>query len=189
MSRVLPILFNTEMIRAIRNDRKTETRRVIKGYIPSDARWGYTAFTPKGCISCRGTFADGYGEKFFRLPCVQGDILYIRETWAFLFCIDCAGDGVCTKTPDHYEDKEVTGEGCYQYRADYTDKQAKRVVWRPSIHMPKTAARTWLKVKDVRAERLQTMTRDDFPAERGRYGWEANPWEWVIEFEKCGKPR
>lgn len=223
MSKTLPILFNTEMVRAVRDDRKTETRQIIKGFIPSDAGWGYTALTPKGCISCRGTFADGYGEKLFRLPCMRGDVLYIRETWSFLYCIDCAGEGVCTKTPDTYEDKDAAGEGCFLYRADYTEKQAKRIVWRPSIHMPKAAARTWLMVKDVRAERLQGMNLDNFlaegapvrpeafndlenaflqareafteiwdstisKAEYGKYGWNANPWVWVIEFEECGKP-
>ena len=43
--------------------------------------WGYTAFTPKGYISCRGVYADGYGEGFFKLPYQPGDILYVRETW------------------------------------------------------------------------------------------------------------
>ena len=61
MNRVLPNLFNTEMVRAILERRKGATRRSVKGYIPDDAVWGYTAFTPKGYISCRGTFADGYG--------------------------------------------------------------------------------------------------------------------------------
>ena len=61
---IKPILFNTEMVRAILDWRKDATRRIVKGFIPDDAVWGYTAFTPKGYISCRGTFADGYGEKF-----------------------------------------------------------------------------------------------------------------------------
>lgn len=78
MSRVLPILFNTEMVRAILDGRKGATRRIVKGFIPDDAIWGYTAFTLKGYISCRGTFADEYGEKFFKLPCEKGDILYAQ---------------------------------------------------------------------------------------------------------------
>ena len=78
--------------------------------------------------------------------------------------------------------------------------------------MPKEAARIWLKVTDVRVERLQDMTDDDAEAEGcfdytstalgfpdvwdstikksdiDRYGWDANPWVWVIEFERCEKP-
>ena len=78
---IKPILFNTEMVRAILDGRKTCTRRIVKGFIPDDAIWGYTVFTPKGYISCRGTFPVGYGEKFFKLPYQKGDILYVRETW------------------------------------------------------------------------------------------------------------
>lgn len=203
MSRELPILFSSEMVKAVirRDNPKTVTRRVIKGFIPDDALWGYTAFTPEGCISCRGTFADGYGEKFFRLPCRTGDVLYVREKW-------CKNDG--------YEE--------YYYAADRKGKAGAPygLKWRPSIHMPKEAARIWLKVTDVRAERLQDMTLDDFlnegvsvpyeafndpdnaymqakslfaelwdstikKTEAGLYGWEANPWVWVVEFERCEK--
>ena len=78
---IKPILFNTEMVRAISDGRKTCTRRIAKVFIPDDALWGYTAFTPKGYISCRGLYADGYGEKFYKLPYQPGDILYVRETW------------------------------------------------------------------------------------------------------------
>ncbi len=233
MSRVLPILFNTEMVRAILKEvsPKTATRRVIKGFIPDDAIWGYTVFTPKGYISCRGTFADGYGEKFFRLPCQPGDILYVRETWTKLYYVD----------PDGYThyDQEM-----YFYAADGVpditlvdadgfEQDDQRIRWHPSIHMPKEAARIWLKVTDVRAERLQEITerqaqmegvmfrciyykkdneyiaipkpRINSPAtyrfgyaklwnsilkksDLGRYGWDANPWVWVIEFERCEKP-
>lgn len=214
MNRVLPILFNTEMVRAILEGRKGATRRSVKGYIPDDAVWGYTAFTPKGYISCRGTFADGYGEKFFKLPCEPGDILYVRETWH-------------------------KGLERYIYRADYSDTEKFyrdgkeiKMKWHPSIHMPKEAARIWLKVTDVRVERLQDITPKDAENEGvgnlfyedigyseknygtevdpeygiakeqfawlwestvkksdlDRYGWNANPWVWVIEFERCEKP-
>lgn len=195
-----PILFNTEMVRANLDGRKSCTRRLVKGFVPDDAIWGYTAFTPKGYISCRGTFADGYGEKFFKLPYQTGDILYVRETW--------------------YKDKYR-----YMYRVNYSDsekfyrdgKEAK-IKWHPSIHMPKEAARIWLKVTDVRVERLQEITeigatkegcvydveyalgntaKEHFieiwnstikKSDRDRYGWNANPWVWVIEFEQCEKP-
>lgn len=207
---IKPILFNTEMVRAILNGRKDATRRIVKGFIPDDAVWGYTAFTPKGYISCRGTFADGYGEKFFKLPCESGDILYVRETW-----MDYAGVTMYKADCDIYrlDSLNLAGFG-----------------WKPSIHMPKEAARIWLKVTDVRVERLQEITNDGCVAEgiypsncRGcnaafgcdtcidegyseideftevwnstikksdldRYGWDASPWVWVIEFERCEKP-
>lgn len=206
MNRVLPILFNTEMVRAILDGRKDATRRIVKGFIPDDAVWGYTAFTPKGYISCRGTFADGYGEKFFKLPCEPGDILYVRETWK--------------KAPNGY----------YYYEDWQRNDIADVTKWKPSIHMPKEAARIWLKVTDVRVERLQEITDeqakregiqyDECPtgftwkqetdmhncyttpigamqalwdstikkSDLDRYGWNANPWVWVIEFERCEKP-
>lgn len=131
------------MVRAILDGRKTCTRRIVKGFIPNDAVWGYTAFTPKRCISCRGTFADGYGEKFFKLPYQPGDILYVRETiWQKVRC---------------YLDvnRETQGVFCHEYRYVATDKEPEtgwNFSWvkRPSIHMPKEAARIWLKVTDVR---------------------------------------
>lgn len=215
---VKPILFNTEMVRAILDGRKSCTRRIVKGFIPNDAVWGYTAFTPKGCISCRGTFADGYGEKFFKLPCKPGDILYVRETWERFECWNCDGDerGNCPKEPK----KSVLDKtcGCYMYRA--TDEISGDAKWHPSIHMPKEAARIWLKVTNVRVERLQDITPQGVWKEGARcsclhpvpdcagnkttfvniwnstirkadldcYGWDASPWVWVIEFERCEKP-
>lgn len=202
--KVRTILFNTEMVRAIFDGRKTCTRRVVKGYIPKDAEFGYTAFTPKGAISCRGIFETsypGYGEKFFELPYHRGDILYVRETWCSAY----------------------DGEK-YFYLADKLTNREERLflkyddaMWHPSIHMPKEAARIWLKVIDVRIERLQDITETQAQAEgcnsglltgpctaRGqfenlwnstikkpdadKYGWSANPWVWVIEFERCEKP-
>lgn len=214
---IKPILFNTEMVRAILDGRKGATRRIVKGFIPDDAVWGYTAFTPKGYISCRGTFADGYGEKIFKLPCETGDILYVRETWK--------------KAPNGY----------YYYEDWQKDDIADVTKWKPSIYMPKEAARIWLKVTDVRVERLQEIDEDgvwdegfkfkppcltrvsadghtcdlDGPcmssikycdmtmgelfgrelwnstikkSDIDRYGWNANPYVWVIEFERCEKP-
>lgn len=196
---IKPILFNTEMVRAILDGRKDATRRIVKGFIPDDAVWGYTAFTPKGYISCRGTFADGYGEKFFKLPCEPGDILYVRETW-----MDYAG-------------LTMYKADCDIYRLDSLNLAG--FGWHPSIHMPKEAARIWLKVTDVRVERLQEITSEQISREGveveyphvlngeekryafstlwnstirksdiDRYGWNASPWVWVIEFERCEKP-
>ena len=223
MSRVLPILFNTEMVRAILDGRKSCIRRIVKGYIPKDAQFGYTVFTPDGSISCRGLFEitgrPGYGEKFFKLPYQPGDILYVRETWGRFECRNCEGDerGNCPKEPQ----KSVLDKtcGCYMYRA--TDEISGDAKWHPSIRMPKEAARIWLKVTDVRVEKLQEITTEDALKEGADriihvdgslnehairtcflgmwnrpikksdidcYGWDANPWVWVIEFERCEKP-
>ena len=203
---IKPILFNSEMVRAILDGRKDATRKIVKGFIPDDAVWGYTAFTPKGDISCRGTFADGYGEKFFKLPCEPGDILYVRETW------------------------KKALNGYYYYEAWQRNDIADVTKWKPSIRMPKEAARIWLKVTNVRVERLQEITDeqakregiqyDECPtgftwkqetdmhncyttpigamqalwnstikkSDLDGYGWDANPWVWTIEFERCEKP-
>lgn len=182
---IKPILFNTEMVRAILDGRKTCTRRIVKDDIPDDAMWGYTAFTPKGYISCREIYADGYGEGFYKLPYQPGDILYVRETF-----IQAAAH-------------------TFWYKADDNSWMPEGLHWKPSIHMPKEAARIWLKVTDVRVERLQDMTDDDAEAEGcfdytstalgfpdvwdstikksdlDSYGWSANPWIFVIEFERC----
>ena len=214
---IKPILFNTEMVRAILDGKKTCTRRIVKGAIPDDAMWGYTMFTPKGCVSCRGVYADEYGEKFFRLPYQQGDILYVRETWQFLYELD-----------DNEQPVEETGK--YYYAATditlfntYVDENGVKhdyVLWRPSIHMPKEAARIWLKVTDIRVERLQDIdgkgcvkegieeeplkyVGEEFvkgmyhdlwdstikKSDIDRYGWDANPWVWAIDFERCDKPK
>lgn len=168
---IKPILFNTEMVRAILDGRKDATRRIVKGFIPDDAVWGYTAFTPKGYISCRGTFADGYGEKFFKLPCEPGDILYVRETFAWCPCWDCGLDiepGRCSNaTAKIYKEGEY---GCYMYRASCEDNEYPSAdTWHPSIHMPKEAARIWLKVTDVKVERLQEITEDGAKAEGANF--------------------
>lgn len=210
---IKPILFNTDMVRAIMDGRKTCTRRIVKDGIPDDAMWGYTAFTPKGYISCRGGYADGYGEGFYKLPYQPGDILYVRETWS-----------------------EWTDGYLYKAWNSPFPQAGKSPVmkWHPSIHMPKEAARIWLKVTNVRVERLQSITvegaiREGAEGEKchhtnagafgctdcmntgwieppqvefmqiwdstikksdlDRYGWNANPWVWVIEFERCEKPK
>lgn len=223
---IKPILFNTEMVRAILDGRKTCTRRIAKGFIPDDALWGYTAFTPKGYISCRGVYADGYGEGFYKLPYQPGDILYVRETWQYLYELD-GNEQVIEDTGKYYY--AATDTIPFDTYVDENGVKHDHAPWRPSIHMPKEAARIWLKVTNVRVERLQEcgkgwcldiekegiVTQQDpilyisddafHDALRGefrkiwnstikksdldRYGWDASPWVWVIEFERCEKPK
>lgn len=207
MSRVLPILFNTEMVRAILDGRKSCTRRLVKPQ--PDEKHTYllgfvTDSTEKKEVGCFGFGINEYGGyiQYARPQCQPGDILYVRETWS-----------------EGYE------EGTYIYRASDkladlpTFKESSKLIYHPSIHMPKEAARIWLKVTNVRVERLQEITSEqigregvevEYPhvlngeekryafstlwnstikkSDIDRYGWDANPYVWVIEFERCEKP-
>lgn len=210
MSRVLQILFNTDMVRAILDGRKTVTRRVVK---PQPQ--GYFEVNEEPLYIYDTNFQQGR----ITPPYQPGDIIYVRETiWQKVgHYLDVDGE---TKPSWCKEFKYVATDGKPETGWNYS--------WatRPSIHMPKEAARIWLKVKDVRVERLQDTTEEQAEAEgaidnRGfihspdnehsnihsakehfaqiwnstikksdldRYGWDANPWVWVIEFERCEKP-
>lgn len=174
-------------------------------------------FTPKGCISCRGVYADEYGEKFFRLPYQQGDILYVRETWYYESHMEDRTEGEPNLPSGRYSNRYVYKADCPTYPVNIGVGEHG---WRPSIHMPKEAARIWLKVTDVRVERLQDIdgkgcvkegieeeplkdVGEEFvkgmyhdlwdstikKSDIDRYGWDANPWVWVIEFERCEKQK
>lgn len=201
---IKPILFNTEMVRAILDGRKTCTRRVAKNVpchthriepVYENGRFQFDCFYSSYVVAL-----DAYAD--FCMPCFppyqQGDILYVRETW-------CKGSWM--------NEKER-----YYYKADDNDFHC---VWHPSIHMPKEAARIWLRVTGVRVERLQEITEEGAEKEGCResvdsktkfrtsailnfyevwnstikksdldcYGWNANPWVWVIDFERCEKPK
>lgn len=223
MSRVLPILFNTDMADAILGRRKTATRRKID----SDIVNSFDVESDGKIVVSYIDQATGDRRNPITLCQYQpGDILYVRETWAFQACVECKDllmDDSCSKkiTPTTHEDKDTVSEGCYIYRAGHP--RPDRITWRPSIHMPKAAARIWLRVTDVKIQRLQDMTLDDFIQEgvqihpkayndpenayaqakrifariwdstlhgsdKDKYGWDANPWVWAIEFEQCEKP-
>ena len=193
MSRVLQILFNTEMVRAVLDGRKTVTRRKIDIDISNQFDVDHDGKTVVAYID--QATGDSYDPKEI-CRYQPGDILYVRETWC-----NANKDGTA---PDYYYFADTYI--CEDYRAEEWK-------WHPSIHMPKEAARIWLKVTDVRVERLQEITIDGCEeegcwcghngdifafmalwdaairkADIKRYGWAANPWVWVIEFERCGKP-
>lgn len=194
-----PILFKTEMVKAILEGRKTVTRRVIK---PQPLEAVKTLYRKDGTNIWRTHGANCWYE--FRAPCVPGDILWVRETWS----------------PVNVRPRR------YIYKADVDRRIGEGVglplCWHPSIHMPREAARIFLRVTGVRVERLQDMRLKDCEKEgiqlnfvesadlvmgpiraRERFsgvwdgtikpkdlstcGWEANPWVWVIEFERISK--
>lgn len=220
MCRVKPILFNTDMVRAILDGRKTSTRRLIKygfhdvyGYACLHDMW----YEGRGNV-LTPEMIEGYARAR-EMPYQPGDILYVRETWMPFRCEMCESDVVYCMNCNHPD---------FEYKADYDEDTLKELVeskykWRPSIHMPKEAARIFLRVIDVRVERLQDMKWYDFisegvcirpeafndpenaygqakeffvkiwdstlkKADKDKYSWDANPWVWGIDFERCEKP-
>lgn len=196
-----PILFNTEMVKAILDGRKTVTRRVVKFKQGQNPAW--SGYIPDGAVL--------YGSNNVpaaKAPFQPGDILWVRETWQFIPCIDCRLNvhGGCHADPLTYDDGDSVSEGCFVHRADYPETE--RINWKPSIHMPREAARIFLRVKDMRVERLHEIDDNGVMAEgleigcyfddlwdrtiksvdRPVYGWDANPWVWVIEFERTDDP-
>ena len=214
---IKPILFNTEMVRAILDGRKTCTRRVVKYKYDNTQmevktdKYGSRLIEIQCDVEGETYGKNSDGSTWRRLrpfiekkpPYRRGDILYIRETW---------GEGYA--------------EGTHVYKADDklaelpTFKKTSKILYHPSIHMPKEAARIWLKVTDVRVERLQDITSEQIyregteveepfvlngeekryafsvlwnstikKSDRDRYGWQANPYVWKIEFERCKKPK
>jgi hypothetical protein len=186
-----PIIFNTPMVQAILAGRKTQTRRVIKDKditnnfdIDVDGS-AYAYINPETGDSYPPTAIAKYQV---------GDILWVRETWS----------------------KDENGE--YVYRTNYGTTEddsfpPSMFKWKPSIHMPREAARIFLRVTNVRVERLQDISEDEAIKEGAKaYGpnncsgtsariafaeiwdkttteheWRTNPWVWVYEFEKISK--
>jgi len=151
------------MVQAILNGRKTQTRRVSRVQTSEPANG-------QGYLYCRFHKSEHkrlYSHEEFIRKSIEsakykiGDILYVRETWR--------------NQPREYN--HVTNEYSdfeYQYRADFTDEEnacyGRRGglapwKWKPSIHMPKAAARTFLCVTDVRVERLHDISEADAEAE------------------------
>ena len=201
-----PILFNTEMVKSLLDGRKTVTRRDpfqmseeynrIKGL--------YRDGKNRLCAIFQSTVPEDPTIEEVHARYQPGDILWVRETWC-----------------------ESLGQaGKYFYRAYAGPRDEMKEYahsfnrWRPSIHMPREAARIFLRVTGVRVERLQDInglhakeegcegyvhinplygcpeTVHNFktlwdstlkPADRPVYGWYANPWVWVIDFERISK--
>lgn len=219
--RVLPILFNGDMVRAILDGRKTVTRRIVKKQpeisldgTECECRHEKGFYDMGGnnwaCRQCGYGVIPMRGGSWIHASYQPGDILYVRETW----------DNLPVNPDGSY-----CGYDRYYYRADGDLRpEGWQGNWHPSVHMLKYAARIWLKVTDVRVERLEDITDEQAKAEGAnwkngknvgweekmrrtaidrfaelwnstikksdldRYGWDASPWVWVIEFERCEKP-
>lgn len=172
------ILFNTEMVRVILEGRKTVTRRVVKPQPPAGVTRLEQGAAPD---RWRSPGKDVWVE--IRAPYQSGDILWVRETF--------------TVVPD----------GSYIYKASVECPDAWKGTWKSPYYMTRETARIFLRVTGVRVERLQDIDDsgvmaegleigcyfDDLwnritkPADRPDYGWDANPWVWVIEFERISK--
>lgn len=202
---VKPILFSSEMVRAILDGRKTVTRRLVKpqpgeeiAYIWGGSNHGKWSFSPYN-ESRYEEHRTARDWKYWTPPYHADDILYVRETWA--------------ENPYPWDGAK------YVYRANIHPADYDLYKWRPSIHMPREAARIFLRVTDVRVERLQEMRAEDSlregvklhlegclngeaplkpfadlwdstikSADRDRYGWAASPWVFHVEFERCEMP-
>lgn len=140
-----PILFSTPMVKAILEGRKSQTRRVVKPQPEGLPMYCY-AGSHKANI---GKWH--HGGKRYTPPCHGDDILWVRETWYYEMHM--------------YDPSEGDALHRYIYKASSPDYPVNVGVgqqgWRPSIHMPKEAARLWLTVKEVRVERLQDITEED----------------------------
>lgn len=220
-----PILFNTDMIEAILDNKKTKTRRVIK--FPTN-RFTHNIpmadnLTVKHIRDDRVTFHESPHFCFnINKPYKVGDILYVRESYA-IGSIEYGEESYNPEPQPYISQCEGDNDIIHKEWALRNHIGIDDVKWKPSIHMPKDAARLFLRVTAIKVERLQDMTLDDFldegievwpqsfndpsnaylqakksfsnlwnstinKSQLGLYGWDANPYVWIIEFEKTDKP-
>lgn len=207
------IIFNSEMVRAILDGRKTQTRRIVKNVMPDNGMW-----LKKPTKTRSGTTTHVLDAPKYNLCPLgkTGDHLWVRETWMpdaprdgtwgdveFYGC----KDSQLSMMPERFRKSEY----CI-HRASWDGDEL--VGWTPSIHMPRWASRITLEITDVRVERLNDISNDDAKSEGCWYGrgggvpdkaitpsdqfptlweeiygdgsWSSNPWVWVIEFKKVG---
>ena len=207
-----PILFSGPMVRAILEDRKTQTRKVVKPQPPPNCAYL--------CVAMNGwAWSDGSTVDYDYFPkdrealmCpygVPGDRIWVRET----FTLQCDVDGDAPpfsdgrpiqRMPDdydfpfrwlqpHYKATDPEPElACERPNCENNEPHCH---WNPSIHMPRWASRITLEITEVRVQRLQEISEEDakeegvpflwvlLNAKRG-FGWKVNPWVWAINFKR-----
>lgn len=176
------MIFKGDLVRAILEGRKTQTRRPITPQPELTTRSG---FSWKDRLYGAGSNDGETNRNFAHVKCPHGkpgDRIWVRETFSIV--------------PDH---DEPAGCSAVLYAADGQGPYGK---WRPSIHMPREYSRITLEITDVRVERLNSISEKDAQAEGmtdsmpilelsrlwnriypGNY-WQSNPWVWVIEFKQ-----
>lgn len=199
MRKMKPILFNLPMLRAVDSEIKTETRRIA--FAAQELRHHRTEQHPEGWWF-KGRIYRSWHSAINGTPGLLshckysiGDVLYVRESFGYASAL-------------------LGGEEGPVYRMDYSDTELAMLAekgwkWRPSLHMPKELARTFLRVTDVRLEPLQNIIFEPHAvscegcendkafiavwnstvpkADRLSYSFEANPWVWVIRFKKISR--
>lgn len=224
---IKPALFNTEMVRAILEGKKTVTRRAVKQQ-PSSSYELVSGMYRDGNGRLCAVFRSSEDIKSVYPNYDRGDILWVRETWTkeageYFYRADFDSDFLdpCETLSGGYPHECTYHPGC-----EGCMRGPQRIYWHPSIHMPREAARIFLRVTGVRVERLQEITESGAKAEGAvksypytdpetgetafmldekgtylsgfsqiwdstikpkdlaAYGWDANPWVWVIEFER-----
>jgi len=176
----IPIIFLPEMVRVIMSGRKTQTRRIVKGWRPD---WG-NAWIVRDSKNAMAVKFDNR-EGILKCPYDIGDILWVRETFAPKLLHE--------EPPGEY----------YWYKADYENDMMASVKWKPAIFMPREACRVRLKVIFIGTERVQNISNYDAISEgimmmdnplgayqklwqkiNGKRNWEENPLVWVVKFER-----
>ena len=207
----IPMLMSTDMVNAIENDTKTETRRTISyNKKIENPKIGFSAFSNKNQFEVRGIHENGeYGSSFFNLKAKKGDIIWVRETWQitdFLNPLD-----------ENYGYIYKASENGLEWQHNMENWK-----WKPSIYMPKKACRLFLEVTNVKIEKLQDITEESAIKEgvlqfskntfedyidtnmylstakisfqtlwqkiNGIKSWEINPYVFVYQFKKVEKP-
>lgn len=197
------MIFNAEMVRAILDGRKTQTRRPVK-FPVHDKNLGCEL---AGNELAGELSAGNYLNSAFGKP---GDRIWVRETFSGHYLDDA-------QIQDIKDGRDKATDLC-EYRADYPDGYQASDGWTPSIHMPRWASRILLEITDVRVERLNAISQEDAQAEGmeltgwrptysdpdsggevmtpydnfaelwssiyGDESWKANPWVWVISFKR-----
>lgn len=181
-----PIIYNTEMVKAVLDGRKIVTRRPVKRVQIDDYDKNDKSYGPW----TEDQYGDYHKTSIFCPFGKISDRLYVRETWQEVIAF--YGESLDTL-----------------YAADYNENEYQSLKpWKPSIYMPKRCARIWLEITDVRVERVQEINNEDCMKEGIKIqqstsrlsvfvdlwdsiykNWSSNPWVWVIEFKvvKNGK--